>query len=64
MFTCAPEPKFWSNGFGMNVAMHPSVRATCLAISRKISIRSAISSASVWRNSNSYCPSPPSWSKE
>ena len=47
MFTCAPEPKLWSNGFGMNVAMQPSVRATCLAISRNTSIRSAISSASV-----------------
>ena len=46
MLKCAPEPKSSWNGLGMNVAMQPSERATCLAISRNITIRSAIVSAS------------------
>ena len=47
MLRCAPDANESTNGFGMNDAKQPIVRATCFAISRKISIRSAISSAFV-----------------
>ena len=58
---CIPEPGWEVNGWGMNVAQMPWLRATSRMTVRKVITLSAVESASAYRRSISCWPGPPSW---